>query len=133
MSNYQTQYRKNLINSIWDSIVKFFFYLESGSNFFSTYRNPIWTIMIAVGVFKIMDHSIVTALSLVMLCILEFAGWVYVNKMQKRMDYLRVEKASHFSRHSIKLQELTLRGINKISGVAVDEGFYEYDENGNKK
>ena len=102
----------------WDGpknrIVRYYFYVQNGLALLNEFRYLLMAIFALYYALKIDNIAIVPAMFVVALPVLIFLGWMSIHHMEKTMEYLRVQYATHFSRYNIELQERQTKAIEEM-------------------
>ena len=94
--------------------IRYFFYANRGLELFNSFR---YLFMLAFGVYyalHLTNPLWLVAMVIISLPVLAIFGYIYVHHMNKVMDYLNIEFATHWGRYSYTLLEKQIQLLEHI-------------------
>lgn len=94
--------------------IRFYFYAQKGLQLLNEFRYLIMVILVMYQFLKIDNILLIPLMFAVCVPVLILLGWMSVHHMDKVMEYLHIQYATHFSRYNIDLQENQLKALQSI-------------------
>jgi hypothetical protein len=122
MDNIKAEDKKS---KYWDGnknkAIRYYFYMQKGLALLNEFRYLLMAIFMFYHFLKIDNILIIPIMFVVCVPCLAFLGHMAVHQMDKVMEYLNIEYATHFSRHNIDLQEKQLKVLKGIEDKMMQE------------
>jgi len=94
--------------------IRYYYYIQKGLLLLNEMRYLILGIFTIYFTLKFDNILLIPLMFICCLPILLTLGWLAVHHMDKVIEYLNIEFATHFSRHNIDLQERQLQMLGEI-------------------
>ena len=96
--------------------IRYYFYIQNGLKLLNEFRYLLMSIFAVYYALKMNNIFLIPLMFVIVLPILIVLGWISIHHMEKVMDYLQIQFATHWGRKQFNLQEKQIKlleGINE--------------------
>lgn len=117
--------RNNLNYKYWDGtknrFIRYYFYTQRGLTLLNEFRYLLMAIFAIYYALRITSFWVIPLMFMVSIPTLVFLGWLSIHHINKVMEYLNIEFATHWSRYQFELLEKQIRLIEEIKNEVKDK------------
>lgn len=103
----------------WDGYknktIRYYFYVQKGLALFNEFRYLLMGVFALYMMMKLDNIILLPIMFFSAIPILLFFGWLSVHHIDKVIEFLNIQYATHFSRYNIKLQEEQLEELRRLN------------------
>jgi len=96
---------KNYYRGFWNIMIRYYFYMMRGVALLNEFRYLVMAIIAVYAILKLDNFWLMPIMFTVSIPVLMFLGWLSVHHINKVIEFLNVEHATHWSRYQFKLLE----------------------------
>ncbi|NJO00409.1 MAG: hypothetical protein HC880_00840 [Bacteroidia bacterium] len=95
--------------------IRFYFYTQKGLSLLNEFRYLIMTILAVYALLKLDNPLYMVLMFFGSVPVLIALGWLAVHKIDKVIEYLNIQYATHWSRYQVDLQEQILAELKQLN------------------